>query len=140
MANELNVALPDAGLTVTANIYTAGWTAIATAIACPEIGGATGRYAGDAPVATLADAVYNVVFLSAGVNIATGRLLWDASGDKEIAPELATSDLWKDHGLDPDEAKLILENTAGADYDEDVGAQVHKDTTRAGNLTTIART
>lgn len=139
MANELNLALAQTGLTVTANIYSAGWTLVSGAIACPEIGGATGRYAGNAPAATLTDAVYNVAFLSAGLNVGAGRLLWDASGDKEIAPELATSDLWKDHGLDPDASKVITENTAGSDYDEDVGAQIHKDTTRVGTVTTINR-
>ena len=139
MANELNIALPTAGLTVTANIYSAGWALVSGAIACPEIGGATGRYAGNAPAATLGNTVYNVVFLAAGANIGAGRLLWDAQGDKEVAPEFGIQELWKDHGLDPDSSKVITELTAGADYDEDVGTQIHKDTTRVGAVTTINR-
>jgi hypothetical protein len=139
MANELNIALIGTGLTVTANIYTAGWALVSGAIACPEIGGATGRYSGSVPAATLGNAVYNVVFVSAGANVGSGRLTWDAQGDKELAPEFGIQELWKDHGLDPDSSKVITELTAGTDYDEDVGTQIHKDTTRVGAVTTINR-
>lgn len=139
MANELNVALSSTGLTVTANIYMPGFTLVSGAIACPEIGGATGRYSGSVPAATLTNDLYHVVFMAGGANVGEGRLLWDASGDKEIELEAAQSDLWKDHGLDPHESKVITEVTAGADYDEDVGAQIHKDTTKAGAVTTVNR-
>ncbi len=48
-------------------------------------------------------------------------------------------ELWQNAGLDPSNPKTIVENTAGADYDEDVDA-IHKDVVRSGDTTTITRT
>jgi len=49
-------------------------------------------------------------------------------------------DVWRDRGLDPAIPKLINENVIGEDYDEDVGADLHKDVIKVGSLTTITRT
>ena len=56
------------------------------------------------------------------------------------------NDMWRDHGLDPANAKTVDDNNVpgDADIDEDVaagsGPVIHKDVITAGDVTTITRT
>lgn len=56
------------------------------------------------------------------------------------------NDIWRDHGLDPANAKTVDDNNVpgDADIDEDVaagdGALIHKDVITVGDVTTITRT
>lgn len=56
------------------------------------------------------------------------------------------SDIWRDRGLDPADAKTVDDNGVAddADIDEDVaagsGPVIHKDVLTAGDVTTITRT
>ncbi len=49
------------------------------------------------------------------------------------------AEVWQNEGLDPNNAKTIVENTPGSDYDENVD-QIQKDVTKVGNTTTLTRT
>ncbi len=53
------------------------------------------------------------------------------------------TDLWNDHGLNPDENKTITENTANTDYDEAVSPtdapDIDKSVVKSGSVTTLNR-
>ena len=77
MANELNIALPTSGLTVTAQRYQAG-AAVGSAISCPETG-SSGFYSGNM---TGSAGTYQVAFISASANVGSGSIVW--SGTAEV--------------------------------------------------------
>ena len=77
MPNELNIALPTSGLTVTAQPYQAG-AAVGSAISCPETG-STGFYSGNM---TGSAGTYQVAFLASSANVGSGSIVW--SGTAEV--------------------------------------------------------
>jgi len=77
MANELNIALPTSGLTVTAQPYQSG-SAVGSAISLTEVG-STGFYSG---TMTGSAGTYQLAFRSAGANVGSGSIVW--SGTAEI--------------------------------------------------------
>lgn len=77
MANELNIALPTSGLTVTVQPYQSG-SAVGTAISLTEVG-SSGFYTGDM---TGTAGTYQLAFISAGANVGSGSIVW--SGTAEI--------------------------------------------------------
>ena len=77
MANELNIALPASGLTVTAQPYQAG-AAVGSAISLTEVG-STGFYSG---TMTGSAGTYQLAFRSAGANVGSGSIVW--SGTAEV--------------------------------------------------------
>lgn len=81
MANELNCAIGQTGLTVTARRILAG-TVVAGDISCPEVSGAGGAYCGD----MAGDAgVYSILFLVAGAIRASGVIVWDGTQEVTVA-------------------------------------------------------
>jgi len=78
MANELNIALPTSGLTVTAQPYQSG-SAVGSAISLTEVG-STGFYSG---TMTGSAGTYQLAFRSAGANVGSGSIVWD--GTAEVA-------------------------------------------------------
>jgi hypothetical protein len=76
MPNELNIALPTTGLTVTAQPYQNG-AAIGSAISCPETGSA-GFYSGNM---TGTAGTYQVAFLASSANVGSGSIVWDGSNE-----------------------------------------------------------
>jgi len=77
MANELNIALPTSGLTVTAQPYQSG-SAVGSAISLTEVG-SSGFYSG---TMTGSAGTYQLAFRSAGANVGSGSIVW--SGTAEI--------------------------------------------------------
>jgi len=77
MANELNIALPTSGLTVTAQPYQSG-SAVGSAISLTEVG-STGFYSG---TMTGSAGTYQLAFVSAGANVGSGSIVW--SGTAEV--------------------------------------------------------
>ena len=77
MANELNIALPTSGLTVTAQPYQSG-SAVGSAISLTEVG-STGFYSGNM---TGSAGTYQLAFRSAGANVGSGSIVW--SGTAEV--------------------------------------------------------
>lgn len=77
MANELNIALPTSGLTVTAQLYQSG-SAVGSAISLTEVG-TSGFYTGDM---TGSAGTYQLAFMSAGANVGSGSIVW--SGTAEV--------------------------------------------------------
>lgn len=77
MANELNIALPASGLTVTAQPYQAG-AAVGSAISLTEVG-STGFYSG---TMTGSAGTYQLAFRSSGANVGSGSIVW--SGTAEV--------------------------------------------------------
>lgn len=72
---------------------------------------------------------------------ATGQVLTGSRYQTgSLGIDLQTVETWRHRGLDPDVPKLITEVAVGTDIDEDVGAGIHLDVTKAGNVTTIDRT
>jgi hypothetical protein len=80
MPNELNIALPRTGLTVTAQRYINA-SAVGTAISLTEIG-SSGFYSGDM---TGTAGTYQVVFLAGGANVGSGEIIWDGTNELSIA-------------------------------------------------------
>ena len=78
MANELNIALPTSGLTVTAQPYQSG-SAVGSAISLTEVG-SSGFYSG---TMTGSAGTYQLAFVSAGANVGSGSIVWD--GTAEVA-------------------------------------------------------
>ena len=78
MANELNIALPTSGLTVTAQPYQSG-SAAGSAISLTEVG-SSGFYSG---TMTGSAGTYQLAFASAGANVGSGSIVWD--GTAEVA-------------------------------------------------------
>ena len=77
MPNELNIALPASGLTVTAQPYQSG-AAVGSAISLTEVA-SSGFYSGNM---TGTAGTYQVAFLSAGANVGSGSIVW--SGTAEV--------------------------------------------------------
>ena len=84
MANELNIALPTSGLTVTAQRYQSG-AAVGSAISCPETG-STGFYSGNM---TGTAGTYQVAFISAAANVGSGSIVWDGTAEIATSTQLA---------------------------------------------------
>ena len=85
MPNELNIALPTSGLTVTAQPYQAG-AAVGSAISCPEIG-STGFYSGNM---TGTAGAYQLAFLASSANVGSGSIVWDGTAEvTSSAPTVA---------------------------------------------------
>jgi hypothetical protein len=76
MANELNIALPASGLTVTCQPYQAG-AAVGSAISCPETG-STGFYSGNMAGAA---GTYQLAFRAGGANVGSGSIVWSGSAE-----------------------------------------------------------
>jgi hypothetical protein len=76
MANELNAALGTTGLTVTAQLYTAGASS-GSAISMTEIG-SSGIYTGTMVGAA---AIYGVAFLASSVVRGYGQIIWDGTAE-----------------------------------------------------------
>jgi hypothetical protein len=76
MANELNIALPTSGLTVTAQPYQSG-SAVGSAISLSEVG-STGFYTG---TMTGTAGTYQLAFISAGANVGSGSIVWSGSAE-----------------------------------------------------------
>lgn len=87
MANELNIALPTSGLTVTVQPYQSG-SAVGSAISLTEVG-TSGFYTGDM---TGSAGTYQLVFISAGANVGSGSIVWDGTAEVAVST-LTTSDL-----------------------------------------------
>jgi len=87
MANELNIALPTSGLTVTAQRYQSG-AAVGSAISCPETG-SSGFYSGNM---TGSAGTYQVAFVSAGANVGSGSIVWSGSAEVPASTFNAASD------------------------------------------------
>ncbi len=77
MANELNIALPTSGLTVTAQRYQSG-SAVGSAISLTEVG-SSGFYSGNM---TGTAGTYQLGFISAGKMVGSGSIVW--SGTAEV--------------------------------------------------------
>jgi hypothetical protein len=75
----------DAGLAVTAKVYTAA-NAVADTIACPETGTGTARYSGTSGT-SLADGTYDVVFFDALGSLRGGGNLFISRG-QEVGPNV----------------------------------------------------
>ena len=84
MANELNIALPTSGLTVTAQRYQSG-SAVGSAISLTEVG-STGFYSG---TMTGSAGTYQIAFRAAGANVGSGSIVWD--GTAEVASSTLTA-------------------------------------------------
>ncbi len=79
MAKELNIAQPQSGLTITAQIFNNGATVV-TSITCSEVG-TTRFYSGDVSGVTTAG-TYQVVFYNSGVTpLAIGDLVWNGTSE-----------------------------------------------------------
>jgi hypothetical protein len=76
MANELNIALPASGLTVTAQRYQSG-SAVGSAISLTEVG-SSGFYSG---TMTGSAGTYQLAFVSAGANVGSGSIVWSGSAE-----------------------------------------------------------
>ena len=76
MANELNIALPTSGLTVTAQPYQAG-AAVGSAISLSEVG-TSGFYSGNM---TGSAGTYQLAFRAAGANVGSGSIVWSGSAE-----------------------------------------------------------
>lgn len=96
MAKELNIVLPDTGLTVTCQRYLNG-VAVSPAIALAEIGAGSGVYTGD--MAGVAGN-YALAFRALGANVGGGQILWD--GTKELTIEPLTAIKTKTDALNTD--------------------------------------
>ena len=87
MANELNIALPTSGLTVTAQRYQSG-AAVGSAISCPETG-SSGFYSGNM---TGSAGTYQVAFISASANVGSGSIVWSGSAEVPASTFNAATD------------------------------------------------
>ena len=79
MANELNIALPTSGLTVTAQAYQSG-SAVGSAISLTEVG-SSGFYSGNM---TGSAGTYQLAFISAGANVGSDATNDTMTGDAEL--------------------------------------------------------
>jgi len=80
MANELNIALPTSGLTVTAQRYQSG-SAVGSAISLTEVG-STGFYSGNM---TGSGGTYQLAFRSAGANVGSGSIVWSGAAEVPVS-------------------------------------------------------
>ena len=87
MANELNIALPTSGLTVTVQPYQSG-SAVGSAISLTEVG-TSGFYTGNM---TGSAGTYQLAFISAGANVGSGSIVWSGTAEVPVST-LTTGDL-----------------------------------------------
>ena len=76
MANELNIALPTSGLTVTAQRYQSG-SAVGSAISLSEVG-SSGFYTGNM---TGSEGAYQLAFIASSANVGSGSIVWDGTAE-----------------------------------------------------------
>ena len=85
MPNELNIALPTSGLTVTAQPYQAG-AAVGSAISLTEVA-SSGFYSGNM---TGSAGTYQLAFLASSANVGSGSIVWDGTAEvTSSAPTVA---------------------------------------------------
>ena len=78
MANELNTAQPQSGLTITAQLFQTG-AAVGSAITCAEVGSSR-FYSANMPVITAG--TYEVVFYQSGVTpLSSGTIAWNGTSE-----------------------------------------------------------
>ena len=78
MANELNTAQPQSGLTITAQLFQTG-AAVGSAITCAEVGSSR-FYSANMPVITAG--TYQVVFYQSGVTpLSSGTIAWNGTSE-----------------------------------------------------------
>jgi hypothetical protein len=87
MANELNIALPTSGLTVTAQRYQAG-AAVGSAISLTEVG-SSGFYSGNM---TGSAGTYEIAFIASSTNVGSGSIVWSGTAEVPVST-LTTSDI-----------------------------------------------
>jgi hypothetical protein len=87
MANELNIALPTSGLTVTAQRYQAG-AAAGSAISLSEVG-SSGFYSGNM---TGSAGAYEIAFIASSTNVGSGSIVWSGAAEVPVST-LTTSDI-----------------------------------------------
>ena len=87
MANELNIALPTSGLTVTAQPYQSG-SAVGSAISLTEVG-TSGFYTGNM---TGSAGTYQLAFVSAGSNVGSGSIVWSGTAEIPVSTFNPTTD------------------------------------------------
>ena len=80
MANELNIALPTSGLTVTAQPYQSG-SAVGSAISLTEVG-SSGFYSGTMNGSA---GTYQLAFRSAGANVGSGSIVWSGTAEVPVS-------------------------------------------------------
>ena len=80
MANELNIALPTSGLTVTAQPYQSG-SAVGSAISLTEVG-STGFYSGNMAGSA---GTYQLAFRAAGANVGSGSIVWSGTAEVPVS-------------------------------------------------------
>jgi hypothetical protein len=85
MANELNIALPTSGLTVTAQLFQGGATS-GSAISLSEVG-STGFYSGNM---TGSAGTYEIAFIAASTNVGSGSIVWDGTNEVPVSTLTAT--------------------------------------------------
>jgi hypothetical protein len=88
MANEINVALGQSGLTVTGTLYLDG-VSTGTTISLTEVSGSGGFYTGTMP--GFAANVYEILFYVNAVFRCAGMIDWTGSAEAIISSRLATS-------------------------------------------------
>lgn len=86
MPNELNIALANSGLTVTAQRYQSG-AAVGSAISLSEIS-TSGVYTGNM---TGAAGTYQLAFISAGKNVGSGQIIWDGTAEVPVSTLTTTN-------------------------------------------------
>jgi hypothetical protein len=88
MANELNIALPTSGLTVTAQRFQNG-ASVGSAISLTEVG-SSGFYSGNM---TGSAGTYEIAFIAASTNVGSGSIVWDGTNEVPVSTLTAT-DVW----------------------------------------------
>jgi hypothetical protein len=88
MANELNIALPTSGLTVTAQRYQSG-AAVGSAISLTEVG-SSGFYSGNM---TGSAGTYEIAFIASSTNVGSGSIVWDGTNEVPVST-LTAAGVW----------------------------------------------
>jgi len=88
MANELNIALPTSGLTVTAQRFQNG-ASVGSAISLTEVG-SSGFYSGNM---TGSAGTYEIAFIAASTNVGSGSIVWDGTNEVPVSTLTAT-EVW----------------------------------------------
>ena len=124
MANELNIALPTSGLTVTAQLFQGGATS-GSAISLTEVG-SSGFYSGNMAGSA---GTYEIAFIASSTNVGSGSIVWDGTNEVPVST-LTTSDI-------PTESDIATEvwdtQTSGLTASGAIG-------TRLKNSSTVATT
>jgi hypothetical protein len=85
MANELNIALPTSGLTVTAQRFQNG-ASVGSAISLTEVG-SSGFYSGNM---TGSAGTYEIAFIASSTNVGSGSIVWDGTNEVPVSTLTAT--------------------------------------------------